>query len=76
MVIFFNLDDTLIESLRSLVLRQDSLKKSFKKDAAKFNISWLFLIIQLLQSRLLDTRLSLTCEKNIEYMGLARKGRI
>ena len=71
--IYLFISRELIGSLRSLVLRHDSLKKSLKKDAAKFNISWLFLIIQLLQLRLLDTRLSLTCKKIIEHRGLARK---
>ena len=47
--IYLFISRELIGSLRSLVLRHDSLKKSLKKDAAKFNISWLFLIIQLLQ---------------------------
>lgn len=47
--IYLFISRELIGSLRSLVLRHDSLKKSLKKNAAKFNISRLFLIIQLLQ---------------------------
>ena len=40
--IYLFISRELIGSLRSLVLRHDSLKKSLKRDAAKFNISWLY----------------------------------
>ena len=40
--IYLFISRELIGSLKSLVLRHDSLKKSLKKDAAKFNISWLY----------------------------------